>query len=250
MNDFAWPTIEQGRDAMCEKTGATWVLYSRFKSRKDSGAVLRCHKYKTLKCRAHFRLSTGKGVGGLYRVDDTKSLFVHNGHVPSGPGKRSRFRRDAKGKEEADDHEGEDDEEEKSEDESTKRSKLNEDDDDEDNARDTLVRCPDDEYEQHEANVQGLHSDELRRMYPDEWAGMKPDACLNAMYRLGRTWPDMYRRSLFRRVTPIESAELFEQVLHEHERAYFAWWSMFHAGEPESPLVYLRVHGVSSVEVH
>jgi len=43
---------------------------------------------------------------------------------------------------------------------------------------------------------------------------------------------------------------MFEQVLREHERPYFVWWSMYYAGDREhSPLVFLRVHGASSIEV-
>ena len=221
-------------------TDTNWVITNRYKRSVRHTAVLRCPKHRSIKCKAHITLNTGDSFAGFYRVDEGHSLFVHNGHEPlpvSSSSSNKRPRVEENGDEEDD------------EDEVSKRSKLNEDNDDENNARDDLVAYPDDVVEERLKDVEGLLSDDVRARFPDELNGMSPAACFNSLYLLGRLWTDQYRRSVFKRVTSIESAELFEQVLHEHERPYFAWWAMFHAGEPNSPLVFLRVHGVSSIEV-
>ena len=239
-----WPTVEEARDAMAEETGTPWHIRDRAKTSHGQRIVLRCTGNMVHKCRAKIVLIQDLRDGKNFQVNSKHTVLVHNDHVPGpvkrvrvddspavvndgvtlGPAKRVRFA-DLPAVEDKEVDDGDDDDGE------------------------TLIPYPDHVVEARLASIEGLNCEEIRCQYMSELNGLRFDAHTNLMYRLEGFRSEYCRRSLFKRVTLIESAALFGQALREHERPYFEWWSMFNAGEQTSPLVFLRVHGASSLEV-
>jgi hypothetical protein len=95
-----------------------------------------------------------------------------------------------------------------------------------------------------------LTSERARYALVPDVPGMRPDAAADEAYILPGFQGRRCRRRLFRPVHNIESAALFEQVLREEDRAYFDWWWwQQEAAGSSGATVFLRVTGVSAVEV-
>lgn len=94
-----------------------------------------------------------------------------------------------------------------------------------------------------------LSSEQLRLADGARFPGLSADARLDdPRYSLaGRALARSKRRCL-RHVTTFESADLFEQVLREEDRAYFVWWEA-QVRDPMAPLMFLRVHGVTALDL-
>jgi|WetSurMetagenome_2_1015567.scaffolds.fasta_scaffold00293_10 hypothetical protein len=256
MNGVGWLTVEAARDAMTEATGVTWRIGSRSNGVLCGSSVLYCGKQKSTGCRAKICLQTGRHDAGVYRVNARKTDLTHTGHdtvvVAAANGKRPH------------EEPAVEEEEEESSHFRGKRSKLQnvfleevqyDDDDDEGDDEydeDGPVEQPEDDSARAlRDSVAHLDCEQIRRLFPKDMTGLTALAYENPEYDLKkRGCVTECRRSVFKRVTTIGSADVFKQALRECERPYFEWWSMFNGeGDDLSPLVYLRVHGVSSLEV-
>ena len=260
MND-GWLTVEEARDAIAKETGTGWQIRERRTCRSGRRwtyriGVLRCPKNATrARCKARVYLTTRNNDGQFFQIADSKSVFSHNGHVAEGLSLRAKRPRPQQSAEEAADAldaplSDDDDEDVPKRHKDHPQEEEEVDDDDQYDPESLVVPCDHATALEVAAMYEGIDCEELRRLYPGDFSGLAPEACKMPGYRLGRLRPDRANRSFFKRVTRMESAAMFEQALREHERAYFGWWAMYYAGEQEtSPLVFLRVHGVSSLEV-
>jgi len=255
--DAGWLTVEEARDAMALDTGTSWDIRKRWTGATLRTAILRCPAQRKLKCRAKITLHMRREDMGRYRVDGFKSVFEHNGHIPGTrkrtmplepppPGKLLRLAEDEDEDEEEEDDEG-----------ATERHPLEYDNGDDDEEYADEPTHVDPAYVAATlAGVEGMDCEQIRHLFTTELQGLTPMAYMNPEYKLKRqgfpqdvNFRRYFRRSVFKRVTTVESVDAFGQALRECERPYFAWWSTFFAGDDTSPLVLLRVHGVSSIEV-
>jgi hypothetical protein len=246
MDGPGWATVQQGKVAVSEATGVQWYVRERIRIGKHHGAVLRCPQNKTVKCRAKVVLLTGQGNTGFYRVDHDKTRLTHNGHVVAPRAAAAaaavsvkRPRPDPVPEVQPNGYHRHVDEV------VAKRCRLFNVDGHGDEGVPVPLGRPADADEVLAA-VEGLDCEELRRLRGGELWGLRLDAYVNPEYYF---IPQKYRRPVLKRVTPIQSAEVFGQALREHERPYFHWWSTINGMDAVSPLVYMRIHGASALEV-
>jgi len=93
-------------------------------------------------------------------------------------------------------------------------------------------------------------SEMIRHLRGGSLLGLQPTAYQDplARYALSDFRVDRCRRRVFKPVHRFASFGLFEQVLRDEDRAYFAWWHDM-VNDPLSPPVLLRVAGASALEV-
>ena len=260
---------------MAVRTGTTWQIRRRTTGVRGQTAVLRCPEERTTaKCRAKVVLHRKPAGAGQFRVQEKGSILSHNGHELGGLDKK---RAPAAAEEDG------------AEDYLVKRHKLEEEEEEDDDEEERMIPLfgheEDDEEEErmiplfgHEEDeeedvtipvtadlafvretllaVGGLNCEEIRRRYGSRVEGLQPLAYANPEYSLQRGRENhrlvsqaLYRRSILKRVTRMESAQVFEQALRKHDRPYFVWWSQHYDVHPTSPCVFLRVHGASSIQV-